>query len=120
MAIERVPLDDGPNWEQRTVLDGRDYILRFLYNSRTCRWTMSIFDQNNDPIAQGVSVVVGCDLLSSIADQRKPPGKLYAVDLPASGETETERRDPHTVRDFGERVGLYYMDEQTSTILDRL
>jgi len=120
VALERIPLAEGPNWEQRTRLDGRDYILRFLFNERTSRWTMNIYDQDRDPIYLGIAVVVGCDLIDCVVDTRAPAGEIYAFDLPASGETPTQPRDPYTVDDFGGRVKLFYVNEEDAAIIATL
>lgn len=65
---------------QRTQLDGRDYVITWQWNERLARWTMSIADQDGDPIASGVALVVDFPLLSLVTDERAPPGTIAVVD----------------------------------------
>jgi hypothetical protein len=110
VTTEIVPTQPrNPNYSQRTRLDGRDYLLRFLYNDRDCRWSISIALDDGTPILSGRRIVAGVDLLTGVSDSRKPPGRLVAIDLPAYGDTQQTPRDP-SFGDLGrpERVRLAY------------
>lgn len=92
------------NFSQRTILDGREYVLTFRWNQREAKWYLSIADTNEAPIVQGVKIVINFPLLTNrIVDERRPPGEIFAVD--PSGE----ERDPG-LYDLGARVRLLYIE----------
>lgn len=88
MTLHRFPFprgEENAHCVQRTTLDGRDYIVRADYNQRESRWYLSLHDQTDDPILSGKAVVVGWDLLRLVVDERRPPGRLYALDYSGTG-----------------------------------
>ncbi|MFW6031645.1 MAG: phage baseplate plug family protein [Myxococcota bacterium] len=107
MAVLRIPTSTSsevPNYRQRTTLDGRQYVLRFRWNVRGAYWTIDVHDSSDNPIASGVKVVPGWDLLKLVTDPRKPPGVLMAVDMTGDGEAPG-------IEQLGRDVVLYYFDE---------
>ena len=102
------------DYRQVTSLDGRDYVLRFLYNTREDRWYLTISDQDEDPIVSGIKVVAEIDLLKRVTDERRPPGILVARDLSAPDPSATVPKilseDPG-LTDLGGRVTLLYFTE---------
>lgn len=104
-----------PLYSQTTTLDGVDYVLRFLWNQREGSWFFSLLDADEDPIVEGLKVVVNLPLLRLVTDERKPPGVLLAVDTTApevdraAGE-KVLALDPG-LEDLGERVLLLYFSE---------
>jgi hypothetical protein len=73
-------------YSQRTRLDGREYLLRFAWNQREERWHLSIFDEAEQPIVQGLKLVANWPLLRFYrADPRCPPGELWVMDLSGDG-----------------------------------
>lgn len=101
------------DYRQTTTLDGRDYILRFLFNQREGLWFFSMFDEEEDPIVEGLKVVVEHSLLRLITDPRKPPGLLVASDDTAREPEEGQKilaLDPG-LGELGERVVLLYFTE---------
>jgi hypothetical protein len=103
--ILRIPTatDDRRVYDQRTTLDGREYILRFVYASRTDSWTLHVSDESSVPIALGRRIVPGTDLLGLVTDPRRPPGSIVAVDFSGEG------REPG-LGELGTSVILYYFD----------
>jgi hypothetical protein len=100
----RIPVtSSAPLYEQRTTLDGQDYIFTFYYNARDFSWYFDIADQDGEAISAGVRVVVDWDLLKRVVDARRPPGLLVANDLSGAG------LDPGA-DDFGSRVELLYFE----------
>lgn len=96
--------DTRGNFSQRTILDGREFLLTFRWNQREAKWYLSIADANEVPIIQGVKIVLNFPLLTKrIVDERRPPGDIMAVD--SSGD----ERDPG-FNDLGERVRLLYIE----------
>lgn len=84
-----------------TVLDGIQYVLNFRWNGRAGAWYMDVLDEDEDPIRQGIAVVLGAALGRRCVDPRYPPGVIYAVDTSGTG------RDAG-IDDLGSRVLLYF------------
>lgn len=97
------------NWTQRTILDGVPYVLRFRWNARMSRWTMTLSDENGNLLRGGIVLVIDTPLLRSRTPDM-PPGQLVCVDT--SG-----RREPAGLEDLGSRVLLkYYTQAQLQGI----
>jgi hypothetical protein len=84
-------------------IEGREYVLRFDWSERESIWYLSIYDQDENPLALSLRLVVGKSLLVGKRDPRLPPGQMAAVD--ATG-TDTEAG----VDELGKRVFLMYQD----------
>lgn len=109
-----------PEYTQRTVLEGREYVLRFIYNEREGAWYLDISDSDENPLMLGMKLVADWNLLRRATDARLPTGELYAVDLAGSDQSEDVAgrrailqiaRDPGR-NDLGDdgRVELVYVD----------
>lgn len=108
MSVLLIPTTpETPYYQQKTRLDGRDYVLHFAYNQREDRWYLSLHDEEDVPILRGLKLVANWPLLKYYhADTRVPPGELIATDLTADGGS------PPGFADLGEgrRVELTYFD----------
>jgi hypothetical protein len=93
------------HWTQRTALGGRDYVLTFDWSQRDGHWSLSVADQDEEPIASGLSLVTDWPLLRGVIDARRPPGELLVVD------TLDERQDPGFA-DLGDRFLLVYAEPE--------
>lgn len=99
-----IPLSlDTPLYSQRTVLDGKEYTLRFDWNGREGRWYLSLYlSDTGRAIVRGLKVLADWPLLTGVTDVDKPPGILLASDnSPQGGE-------PPGFQDLGRRVTLLY------------
>jgi hypothetical protein len=76
------------NWQQRTTLGGRDYVLRFDWHQRTGGWYLGLYDQDDAPIAVGLRLVVHYPLLRGVVDPRRPPGQIVVADLQGLGDVD--------------------------------
>ena len=94
-------------WEQITEIDGREYLLRFLWNDRASAWYLDINDQDGNPIVNGVRLVCGVIPLARevVGDSRMWSGDLYCY------PTTQDDSDPG-IGDLGNRVLLVYDDLQ--------
>lgn len=95
---------EEPHYQQRTRLEGRDYLLTFTFNEREERWYLSIADEAEDPIASGLKLVANWPLLWPYRyDPRIPPGELAVSDVSGDGS-------PPTLLELGEgkRCELLY------------
>lgn len=61
-TIYEVPLSPQP--QKITIsLNSAQYVLSFVWNNYSNIWIMDILDANRNPIAQGIPLVTGSDLL---------------------------------------------------------
>ena len=72
-------------WKQRTQLDGVDYILAFAWLVRDGHFLMHMYDQDESPIALGIKLVPTWDLLRTVIDVRRPPGRIVLWDIANTG-----------------------------------
>lgn len=86
--IASIPVPDQPHSEQSTVLDGVTYVLRFDWIERAGFWRLGLYTVGGDPIALGLSLVAGVDLLSPYrSDPRVPEGQLWVMSKADPGRT---------------------------------
>ncbi len=103
---------DNQNYQQRTKLEGKDYLLDFFYNARDCHWYLSILDQDENPIAYSIKVVANWGLLRYVPGSKKPPGEIVALDLASLDEVSPQpARDP-SIGELGTRVILVYFSAE--------
>jgi hypothetical protein len=83
MAIIEIPTQQNLSaWEQRTTLDGSDYLLNFAWNGREAAWYLSFSDAAGVPLVTGIKLVSNRPLLNRFRYvQGLPPGNVMAVDL---------------------------------------
>jgi hypothetical protein len=110
MATLLIPTSPGvPYFTQKTRLDGRDYLLRFAYNERAERFSLSIYDESDEPLIEGLWLVANWPLLRHYRhDARLPPGELWVSDLTGDGS-------PPRLDELGEgrRCELTYFEAAT-------
>lgn len=108
-----IPTLSGPDaveaYDQRTSLDGVEYLWEFRYNLRRELWSFSIRALDGTPILTGQSVFVGIPLNRRAVGG--PSGILIAI-------SETENIDPPTMLELGDRVKLYYISADEVAALD--
>jgi hypothetical protein len=90
-------------FDQLTQLDGREYLLRFVWHDRTSQWKLGIYDQDENLLVPGVGLKVTWPLLRRFRDARLPPGLLMCVDQ--SGQDS----DVESPEELGQRVMLLYI-----------
>lgn len=82
---------EDPYYQQRTRLEGRDYVLSFAYNQREERWCVSFSDEEGTPIASGIKLIANWSLLHPYRyDSRMPPGQLTVSDISGDGSPPTQ------------------------------
>jgi hypothetical protein len=99
-----------PDYRQTTSLEGRDYVLRFRWNTREARWYLDVADQDETPIVSGLKLVAEAPLLRLVRrDDRRPPGELWVRDREArtSAAGKLVARDPG-LDELGGRCALLY------------
>jgi hypothetical protein len=91
------------NYSEIVEIEGREYVLRFDWSDRESIWYLSIYDQDENPLALSLRLVVGRSLLEGKTDSRLPPGRMAAIDLSGTGAEAG-------VDELGTRVVLAYED----------
>lgn len=76
-----LPTTAQPLRVQKTSLDGTPFTLRFDWNSRTERWSFSLYLDDGTPLLLGGVLVAGVDLLRTVSDDLRPGGQLMIVDF---------------------------------------
>lgn len=104
MSIQQIVTDQTSlDYEQITQLDGVEYLLRFLWSDRESCWYLDISDQDANPLASHIKIVVDWSLLTRRTDPRLPQGVLIASDMTGKGI------DVQTPDELGGRVQLFYI-----------
>lgn len=94
-------LTDGTEaYDQRTQLDGTEYIFQFRYNLRRELWSFSIVALDGTYLLTGQTVHVGIALNRRAVGG--PPGIFIAM-------SETDDISSPTLQELGERVKLCYL-----------
>lgn len=103
MATLTIPTFEDPFFTMTLALEGRPYVFDFRFNQREAAWYFSIELEDGTPLASGIKVVCGIDLLKYRRDVRLPQGLLTAI---ASGDDTS----PPGLLELGEdkRVSLTY------------
>jgi hypothetical protein len=76
-----LPTSDQPFLTQTTSLDDTPFRLRFDWNSRTDRWTFSLFLEDDTALLTGATLVADLDLLRTVSSDLRPGGQLRIVDF---------------------------------------
>jgi len=74
-----------------TDIGGETFIFRMKWNTRAEQWFLSMFDQEESPIFEGIAFVIGLNYFELVTDQRFPTGALYAINY--KDDTECGRDD---------------------------
>jgi hypothetical protein len=86
---------------QSTTLSDRTVIYEARWNARAESWFLDLYDEEEEPIALGLRIVLGTPLGRRSVSPRRLPGFLIAEDLSGA------RREA-TFDDLGTRVVVYY------------
>lgn len=80
--ISELPITNDPSQQFTVELAGIDYIFRLNLNVRGDVWMLSVSTVNDDPIIEGIPMVLGADLL---ANERFVEGILFVADYNSTG-----------------------------------
>jgi hypothetical protein len=89
-------------------LDGDVFRVALRYNDRDDRFYMSIYDEDDAPIAIGLKVVLDTPMMQHVVDARRPRGEFVAVDV-AGSTTEPN------LTTLGARVDLLFVSWAEAT-----
>lgn len=77
--MNEIPIFDSPKYKFSVVIEGKSYLLDFMYNTRADYWAVSMFDGNTkDPIATSVPMVVVDGMFDQYLDAARG---LMPIDL---------------------------------------
>ena len=82
-----IPLTSDPNYKFSIVISGNLFIFKVQFNRTLQLFTLSLFDQDENPIFSGRAIVLGSRDLFRGVSPNILPGVLLAWDLT---ETHTE------------------------------
>lgn len=103
--LQIIPLGNTLPWYKfRINLSGTTYTLHFRFNSRSQRWIMDVNDSSDNPIVQGIPVLINRDLFGQYDTLPLPDGVMFAVDNTGNDTQPTQYS-------FGLDHTLYYIDE---------
>ncbi len=92
--------DGTEAYDQRTQLEGVEYLFEFRYNLRRELWTFTMRALDGTPLLTGQTVHVGIPLNRRAVGG--PPGLLMAI-------SETDDINSPTLHELGGRVKLCYL-----------
>jgi hypothetical protein len=100
--MKRIALPQGrSNFEIVTTLEGEQYRFVFLWNARSSKWYVTIFDSTGTQLQGNTKFVVNYPLTSLNTLENLFPGVLWAIDT--SGNWNDAE-----LRDIGNRVSFLY------------
>lgn len=98
-----LPIDSrAERYSVAIPLDGDTYRFDVTWNVRESTWYVDLSDSDGNPLANGLRVTVGWDLLNSVTGENRPPESIIVLDLENTG-TDPGRND------LGSRVILVYV-----------
>lgn len=84
MALIELPVSPGVIDQSFSLrLDGAVYSVRLRFNTRAGFWALDLGAADGAELLAGLAVRLGVDLLAPYADDRFPPGRLFAVNYVA-------------------------------------
>lgn len=105
-----------PYYEQRVRLDETDYLLKFAWNQRESRWSVSFYTDRDEPILTGLKLLANWPLFESYRYiDGLPRGELIACDWTGDGT-------PPLLGELGEgkRCQLIYFSAEELKELEEL
>lgn len=102
MAIKIIPVRfDSPDFNFQIDLDGAIYGFRFVLNTRTNRYSVTILTETGELIVAGVALTSNWKPFGRFKDLRLPPGRFFTMDT--TGENQEPNED-----NFGDTVLFCY------------
>jgi len=102
--LEVPTLTDGTeHYEQRTALDGEEYLFEFDWAARREGWVFNLYKDNEEreAVVEGQLVICNWNLLRRA--QNGPPGLLYCI-----LNNDSKGMERPGLRELGDRVLMVY------------
>ena len=94
--------NNEPSLKIRTVLEDTEYALKFDWNTRENRWSISIYDALENALIAGQVMTINNELIERFEIIGLPPGKLLLFDT-------SKKFMKATLEDLGTRCRLFYL-----------
>lgn len=105
MTVTRIATSQTiPYYSETVDLDGENFLLVFKWNVRDESWYLSMYQEDETPVAVGMRLVVGWNPIRRLIGTDAPLGALYVHDT--TGTDEEAGFD-----ELGTRVLVLYYDE---------
>lgn len=85
----------------RTILDAIEVILKIDWNDRAQRYQLSVYDANENALAEGLCMNVDTEIMNRYTIEGLPKGMLTLIDT-------SETHEEAGLGDLGERCKLIY------------
>jgi len=79
MSVLRIEADSTPYYDMEVVLDGVEFILEFMLNSRDGSWYLSVYDASRTILRAGVRLVINWPLMRSWVSENSPSGDIVCI-----------------------------------------
>lgn len=96
--------DDDPSFKIRTTLEEIELVLKFDWNTREERWSISVYDSLENPLFVGQVLTINNEIFERFEIEGLPPGKLMLFDT-------SNKVIECGLEDFGNRCRLLYLSE---------
>lgn len=94
MTIQQIIVDKTQGISQQIVnLEGIDYKLRFVWNSRDNNWYLDISLPDDTPLVMGIKMVINYDLIGHYVQEGVPPGSFMLFSEDSSPITRDNIND---------------------------
>lgn len=105
MATFEIPLSpEAPSFSFFTDLEDRNYQFDFRWNSRTENWMFDLYDDADEAVQLGNTLIVGFPMLFQNRRSNRPPGILFAIS--EQGRVEPDRFN------LGVDIKFYYTESE--------
>lgn len=113
MAIIEIPLDSTLTYYDEIIqLESLEYLFEFAWSDRDSAFYLNLYDQDGNPLAIGIKLLLNVDLLRRFPVATMPPGKLICVDAGSAGNGV----DIAQPSDLGTRVFLEYITSDDTSL----
>ena len=86
MALEIIAWRPNSSFKQTVLLDGVSYVLWAKWNASYEYWTLDFLTPDLVPIASGIKLALGSELIRRRRDPALPPGNLVVFDISETAE----------------------------------
>lgn len=104
MALEITTRSKLLAYRNTVVIDSVILILDLQYINQLDRWMLSILDEAEQPIVQGIKLICGVPLTQGVIDARLPDGFLMCVRI---GDTD----EPPGAGELGDEVRMLWIQQ---------
>jgi len=79
--MQIIPAKQDSQYREQINFDGTIYVLFFNWNALNEFWTLSIYDQNLNPIVYSIKIVTQYNLTEQIVQSGMPEGEILCQNI---------------------------------------